>query len=81
MPTNDFLKQFIEMRRSVAPNPSAAAAAAKAEPAAKKTKKGNAIREVMEGNIAYIIEEKPNKKHVMEYFQEMCDGLTAKKMG
>lgn len=81
MNRNDFLRQFMEMRQSIAPNPSAAAAVAAKEPSARRTKKGSAVREVLDGSIQHIIETKPPRKHVMEYLQEKCDGLTAAKMG
>jgi len=80
MPANDFLRQFMEMRKQIAPNPSAAAAVAKQEPLAKRAKKVGPIREVMEGTISHIIEHKPKKKEVEEYFQHMCDDLTGQKM-
>ena len=78
--SNDFLKQFMEMRKQIAPNPSAAAAVAAQAPLAKRAKTGGPIREVMEGSISYIIEHKPPKKYVGEYFQKMCDELTGEKM-
>ena len=80
MNRNDFLKNFIEMRKSIAPTPAASAALGAALPSSKKTKKGSKIREVMEGNIAYIIEETPGKKYLEEHLQKMCDELTAAKM-
>ena len=80
MNRNDFLRQFMEMRQAVAPTPAAAVAAARTAPASKAAKSMSKIREVMNGTISHIIEEKPGKKVVMEYFQKMCDELTATKM-
>lgn len=80
MNRNDFLRQFVEMRKAVAPTPAAAASVDRAIPDSKKTRKGNKIREVIDGNISHIIEEKPPKKKVEEYLQGLCDELTAAKM-
>lgn len=80
MDRNSFLKAFVEHRKSIAPTPAAAASLAKDLPSSKKTKKGSAVREVMDGNLSYIVEEKPNRKKVEEYFQRACDELTAIKM-
>jgi hypothetical protein len=77
---NDFLRQFLEMRKQIAPNPSAAAAVAKQEPMSKRTKKGSDVRQVLDGSISHIIENTPPKKEVMEYFQDLCNRLTAEKM-
>jgi hypothetical protein len=80
MERNDFLRKFIEMRKTIAPTPAAAAELNKKEPMSKKTKKGSLIREVLDGSISHIIEEKPPRKKVEEYFQTMCNELTAAKM-
>lgn len=75
---NDFLRQFIEMRKTIAPNPMAAVAAA--PPASKKAKKTSKTQVYTEGGIQEIIDTKPGKKHVEEYFQKRCNDLTAEKM-
>lgn len=77
---NDFLRQFLEMRKQIAPTPSAAAAVAAQAPLSKRTKKGSDIRQVLDGSISHIIENTPPKKEVMDYFQGVCDQLTAAKM-
>lgn len=78
---NDFLAQFIEMRRGVAAqNPSAAQAVAAQMPASKKAKKTSAKQAFTDGGAQAIIEHKPGKKDVMEYIQKRCDELTAAKM-
>lgn len=80
MNRNDFLRQFVEMRKAVAPTPAAALASDKAAPASKKSKKGVKIREVIDGSVSHIIEETPPKRKVEEYLQGLCDELTAAKM-
>ena len=78
---NEFLAQFIEMRRGVAAqNPSAAQAAAAQMPASKKAKKTSAKQAFTDGGVQDIIEHKPVKKLVMEWIQKRCDELTAAKM-
>ena len=78
MDKNAFLRQFIEMRKSIAPNPMATVAAA--PPASKKAKKTSKAQVYTEGGLQEIIETKPGKKHLEEYFQKMCNELTAEKM-
>lgn len=78
---NAFLSQFIEMRRGMAAqNPSAAAAVAAQMPASKKAKKTSKKQVFTDGGVQNIIEHKPGRKEVMEYFQKRCDELTAEKM-
>jgi len=77
---NDFLRQFVEMRKQIAPNPSAAAAVAKQAPASKKAKALSAVREVADTTISHIVENRPPKRDVMDYFQERCNELTSAKM-
>lgn len=78
---NDFLTQFIEMRRGIAAqNPSAAQAAAAQMPASKKAKKTSAKQAFTDGGVQDIIEHKPVKKLVLEYLQKRCDELTSAKM-
>lgn len=81
---NDFLRQFIEMRQSVAAaaaqNPSAAAAAAAQMPASKKAKKTSKTQVYTDAGVENIIEHKPGKKDVIEWLQGECDKLTAAKM-
>lgn len=78
---NDFLSQFIEMRRGIsAQNPSAAAAVAAQMPASKKAKKTSKEQAFTDGGVEGIIEHKPVKKLVMEYLEKRCGELTAAKM-
>lgn len=80
MQKNDFLRQFVEMRKALAPNPMAAARV-ETKPASKRAKKGSSVQKVTEGGIQHIIENKPGRKEVEEYFQKSCDELTSEKMG
>ena len=78
---NAFLAQFIEMRRGIAAtNPSAAQAVAAQMPASKKAKKPSKKQSFTDAGVDNIIEHKPGKKEVMEYFQKRADELTAEKM-
>ena len=79
MQKNDFLRQFIEMRKQIAPT-GALAAKVETKPASKRAKKGSSVQKVTEGGIQHIIENKPGRKEVEEYFQKACDELTSEKM-
>lgn len=79
MSKNDFLRQFIEMRKAIAPNPMAAARV-DTTPASKRAKKPSSVQKITEGGLQHIIENKPGRKEVEEYFQKTCDELTAQKM-
>jgi hypothetical protein len=78
MQKNDFLRQFVEMRKAIAP--SGAAAARVEPPASKRAKKTSSAQKVSEGGLQHIIENKPGRKEVEEYFQTRCDELTSEKM-
>ena len=81
MNTNDFLRQFVEMRKGMAPAPGTkSVAATDALPKSKKAKKTGPRQEVTETGLQHIIEAKPGRKVVEEYLQEMCNELTSKKM-
>jgi hypothetical protein len=80
MQKNDFLRQFLEMRKAIAPSPMATARVEPA-PKSKRAKKGSSVQKVMDGGIQHIIENKPGRKEVEEYFQKSCDELTSEKMG
>ena len=78
---NEFLSQFIEMRRGIAAqNPSAAAAVAAQMPASKKAKKTSKKQVFTDAGAESIIEHKPGLKQVMEWLQAECDRLTGEKM-
>lgn len=78
---NDFLAQFIEMRKGIAAtNPSAAQAVAAQMPASKKAKKSSKKQSFTDGGVQSIIEHKPGRKDVMEYLQKRCDELTVEVM-
>lgn len=78
-----FLKDFLNMRRNLhkeAPPPQVVSAVGDPK---KRTAKGTSDHrqdEMMGITVAKIIEEKPPKKEVMEYFQRECDRLTKDKM-
>lgn len=81
MNTNDFLKQFIQMRKEITPPPGTrSVAATDVLPKSKKQKKMGPRQEITETGLQHIIEAKPGRKVLEEYFQEMCNELTAKKM-
>lgn len=79
MNKNDFLKQFIEMRKAIAPS-GAVAARVDPTPTSKRAKKTSSVQKITEGGLQHIIENKPPRKEVEEYFQKACDELTADKM-
>ena len=79
MQKSEFLKNFIEMRKSLAPSPMARAAVT-AEPTSKKAKRTTKHQVFTDSGLQRIIEEKSPKKEVEDYFQKMCDELTATKM-
>jgi hypothetical protein len=80
-----FLREFIEMRKGLPKAPPLVTTAVSATGKDKKTKKAVGTKEgglslLQEGSVMRIIEEKPPKGEVKEYFQKMCDVLTAQKM-
>lgn len=80
-----FLKEFMDMRKSLPKAPPLVTTAVSATGKDKKTKKASGTKEgglslLQEGSLMRIIEEKPPKGEVKEYFQKMCDVLTAQKM-
>ncbi len=79
---NGILKDFLEMRKGLHKDgpPASVAADNKA-----KGKKGGKTSDALVGEltgitVAKIIEDKPGKKDVSEYFQREADRLTATKM-
>jgi hypothetical protein len=81
-PPAGFLKDFLEMRKSLhkALPPASVAKDNKA-----KNKKGGqtsdgVVGDLMGVTVAGIIEKKLGKKDVSEYFQRMADRLTTEKM-
>ena len=79
MQKNDFLRQFVEMRKAIAPN-GAMAARVDPTPTSKRAKKTSSAQKVEGGGLQHIIENKPGRKEVEEYLQKKCDELTAEKM-
>jgi hypothetical protein len=82
-----FLKDFMEMRRNLHKQTETpqivSAVAANGVPKKTRASKGtaDATREDLQAiSVATIIEEKPPKKDVMDYFKRECDRLTAEKM-
>ena len=78
---NEFLSQFIEMRKGIAAtNPSAAAVVAAQMPASKKFKKSSRKQAFTDTGVDSLVEHKPGRKQVEEYFQDKCNKLTEEKM-
>lgn len=78
-----FLKDFLAMRKAlpkVAPPPPPATAPALAKPKKTRGTKDSLAGDLTEASVAKIIEDKPPKKEVMDYFQKECDRLTAEKI-
>ena len=81
MNSNEFLKQFVEMRKGMAPPPGQQSVkASDVLPKSKKAKKLGSTKKVTETGLQHIIETKPGRKVVEEYFQDVCNKLTAEKM-
>ena len=82
---SSFLKEFMDMRKSLPKAPPLVTTAVNPAGKDKKTKKAVGTKEgglslLQESTVMRIIEEKPPKGEVKEYFQKMCDVLTAQKM-
>lgn len=79
---NGFLKDFIEMRKSlVPPTPKIVGNPSPANPATKKRKeKFTKEQTVQDPTLATIIEDKPHKRVVIEYLQKHANSLTESKM-
>jgi hypothetical protein len=83
-----FLKDFLAMRRDLHKKsipPSTTLPTATGAPPAPKSKKQKSTSEVAQESmmgisVAKIIEDKPPKKDVIQYFQDQCDRLTKEKM-
>lgn len=72
-----FLQEFINTRNKInkqdkMAKPADASAVRKGEKKAKE--------DALHTGIAYIIENKPGRKHMEEFLQKRCDELTAEKM-
>ena len=77
---NGILKDFLEMRKGL--HKAQAPAPANANHKGKhntKTKEG-VQSEMLAPTLTKIIEDKPARKEVLEYFQKECDRLTQQKM-
>ena len=79
---NEFLRQFLQARKhhlkEAASRPEPTTAAGKMK---ERGKTAQPIEDGMaENTLASIIEKKPGKKVVMEYFQQMAERLTTAKM-
>lgn len=71
------------LHKTAPPAQITSAVASNGSPKKTRASKGtaDAKREDFQGmSVATIIEEKPPKKEVLEYFQKECDRLTAEKM-
>lgn len=79
MQKNDFLRQFLEMRKAIAPS-GAAAAHIDPKSTSKRAKKTSSVQKITDGGLQHIIENKPGRKDLEEYMQHRCDELTAERM-
>ena len=79
---NGFLKDFMEMRKSlVPPTPKIVGNPTPANPETKKRKeKFTKEQTTKDPSIATIIEDKPHKRVVIEYLQKHANHLTETKM-
>jgi hypothetical protein len=77
---NGILKDFIEMRKGLNKTPAPAPASANHK-GKHLTKTKEAVQsDMLAPTLTKIIEDKPAKKDVLEYFQKEADRLTAQKM-
>ena len=81
---NQVLKDFLEMRRSLHKSNPVASTAVQANKKMTGKKGGKTSDAILNDEfgitVAKIIEEKPPKKVVCEYFQKEADNLTKEKM-
>lgn len=79
---NAFLKEFLEMRKTlVPPTPKIVGNPQPANPASKKRKeKFTKEQTTQDPTLATIIEDKPHKRVVVEYLQKHANHLTEQKM-
>lgn len=78
---NSFLNEFIKMRKEANPIPNAANAAGAVKRRGTNTKDvAKVSRDVINGGLQRIIDEKPHKREVIDYLQERANGLTVEKM-
>lgn len=83
-----FLREFIELRKNLPKQQPMVKSAVPAPvgPPGRKMKKGppstsaGGLDDLAGLSLQKIIEEKPAKAEVCQYFQQMCDRLTAEKM-
>lgn len=73
MDQNPFLKQFLNMRKSL----HTAAASGPQIVGKKQNSQTKAVADPTGVTLAYIIENKPKDKEVIEYFKARCDVLNA----
>jgi hypothetical protein len=79
---NAFLKDFLEMRKSLAPTtPKIVGNPQPANPTTKKRKeKFTKEQTTQDPTVMTIIEDKPHKRVVIEYLQKRANELTEQKM-
>jgi phage regulator Rha-like protein len=79
--TNGFLKDFLEMRKSLVPTQKIVGNPKPANPETQKRKeKFTKEQSTKDPTLATIIEDKPNKRVVIEYLQKHANSLTESKM-
>ena len=78
---NGFLKEFMEMRKSLVPTPKIVGNPSPANPATKKRKeKFTKEQTTQDSTLATIIEDKPHKRVIIEFLQKHANHLTEEKM-
>ena len=77
---NSFLKEFLNMRKTIVPSSIPVAPAAKKKDEKKKKRPIEPTQTTESAGLAEIVENKPNKKVVIEYLQKRANELSAEKM-
>lgn len=79
-PVNGFLKEFMELRKTINPTAAVKTPAAALKDEKKKKMKMSKNPAPLESGLSHIIEEKPGRKKVEEYFGNRISELYAAKM-
>jgi predicted ArsR family transcriptional regulator len=78
---NQFLREFVEMRKNISPVGKIVGNPQPANPSAKKRKEKFAKQqETLTTSLAKILEEKPGKKELIAFLQNRANDLSTEKM-